>query len=144
MVRHMHDHALTFAKLAPSGSRFQRLQTELGVNGFGFNLINLQPGQRGRIHAHEKQEELYLVLEGDLTLSVDGEQYVLGKYDLVRVAPHVRRQLTNASQVPVIFLALGSDGAHTGKDGRAWESWEEEGPGRAPTDIPSPPDISVA
>jgi len=37
------------------------------------NLIVLQPGQRGRIHAHDTQEEVYLVLEGVLTLLIEGE-----------------------------------------------------------------------
>ena len=35
----------------------------------GMNLIILAPGQRGRIHDHERQEEVYLVWEGTLTLS---------------------------------------------------------------------------
>ena len=36
--------------------RFQRLREPLGVRSFGINLIRLQPGQRGRIHRHERQE----------------------------------------------------------------------------------------
>ncbi|MDX6703317.1 MAG: hypothetical protein QOF26_3543, partial [Baekduia sp.] len=53
---------VTFATLDPdSGERFQRLRAELGVTGFGMNLITLQPRQRGRIHAHRQQEEVYLV-----------------------------------------------------------------------------------
>jgi len=46
--------------------RFQPLRRELGVSAFGLNLIRLRPGQRGRIHRHERQEEVYVVLEGTL------------------------------------------------------------------------------
>ena len=42
------------------------------MSAFGLNLLRFQPGQRGRIHRHERQEEVYLVLEGTLTLDVEG------------------------------------------------------------------------
>src|SRR5207244_3547986 len=70
---------IAFAALErDSGERFQSLRRKLGVRSFGMNLIVLLPGQRGRIHAHEEQEEVYLVLEGELTLLHEGAEYVLG------------------------------------------------------------------
>ena len=51
-----------------TGERFERLRQQLGVSTFGLNQIVLQPGQRGRIHRHARQEEVYLVLDGTLTL----------------------------------------------------------------------------
>ena len=50
---------------------------QLGVSTFGLNQIVLGPGQRGRIHRHRRQEEVYLVLEGTLTLFVEGEEHTL-------------------------------------------------------------------
>jgi uncharacterized cupin superfamily protein len=38
--------------------RFQSLRRELGVQSFGINLMRLEAGQRGRIHRHERQEEV--------------------------------------------------------------------------------------
>ena len=55
------------------GDRFLPLRRQLGVTSFGMNQIVLQPGQRGRIHRHERQEEVYLVLEGRLTLVIESE-----------------------------------------------------------------------
>jgi mannose-6-phosphate isomerase-like protein (cupin superfamily) len=101
----------------------------------------LQPGERGRIHAHEHQEEVYLVLEGELTLVVEGEERLLGPDHLVRVGPPVRRQLVNAGGQRVVLLALGGSGEHAGRDGLAWESWDEESPGRPPQDVPLPQDL---
>jgi len=121
--------------------RFQGLRRELGVSSFGMNLIVLQPGQRGRIHAHDTQEEVYLVLEGVLTLLIEGESRVLAADQLGRVAPHVRRQLVNASNVKLVLLALGGSGEHAGRDGRAWEDWQATGDGRAPQDVPLPADL---
>lgn len=122
--------------------RFQSLRRELGVSSFGLNVMVLQPGQRGRIHAHERQEEVYLVLEGELTLVVEGEERVLGPDQVVRVGPAVRRQLANAGAARVVLVALGGAGEHAGRDGLAWESWDETGPGRPPTDVPLPADLT--
>ena len=84
------------AALARDGDeRFQSLRRELGVTSFGINLMVLQPAQRGRIHVHDHQEEVYLVLEGELTVVVEGVAHVLGPDQLMRVGPAVRRQLVN-------------------------------------------------
>src|SRR3954465_7479201 len=127
---------VTFATLDPdSGERFQSLRRELGVQRFGMNLITLQARERGRIHAHEQQEEVYLVLEGELTLGVEGEEHTVARGGLVRVGPSVRRQLVNRGTSTLVLVALGGSGEHVGRDGRAWESWDEDGDGRAPQDV---------
>jgi mannose-6-phosphate isomerase-like protein (cupin superfamily) len=136
-----HDE-IAFSTIRRDGEdRFQPLRRELGVSSFGMNLILLEPGQRGRIHAHERQEEVYLVLEGALTLVVEGAEHVLGPDDLVRVGPPVRRQLLNAGPERLVLLALGGSGEHGGRDGLAWSSWDDDSPGRPPQDVPLPDDL---
>lgn len=138
----MSEPDIAFAALEPGGGeRFQPLRRQLGVAGFGMNLIMLAPGQRGRIHAHEHQEEVYLVLEGELTLMVEGDEHALGRGQLARVGPAVRRQLVNRGPESLVLLALGGSGEHVGRDGRAWESWDEGGEGRSPQDVPLPEDL---
>jgi mannose-6-phosphate isomerase-like protein (cupin superfamily) len=133
---------IAFATISRDGEeRFQLLRRELGVSSFGINVIVLAPRQRGRVHAHERQEEVYLVLEGALTLLVEGGEHVLGPDELVRVAPAVRRQLVNRGPGRVVALALGGDGEHAGRDGLAWESWDDDGPARTPQDVPLPADL---
>jgi uncharacterized cupin superfamily protein len=127
-----------------SGERFQALRRELGVSSFGMNLIVLQPGERGRIHAHERQEEVYLVLEGELTLLAEGAEELLGPDRLVRVGPSVRRQLVNGGPRRLVLLALGGSGEHVGRDGLAWSSWEDDSPGRPPQEVPLPEDLPTA
>ncbi len=138
----MADADLSFAVLdRDTGERFQRLRAQLGVSSFGINLIVLAPRARGRIHAHEHQEEVYIVLEGELMLFVDGVAHVLGPDRVVRVGPGVRRQLVNAGPERLVLLALGGAGEHVGRDGLAWASWDEDGPGRPPQDLPLPEDL---
>jgi uncharacterized cupin superfamily protein len=123
--------------------RFQPLRRQLGVESFGMNLLVLQPGQRGRIHSHEHQEEVYLVLEGELTLLVENVEHVLGPDRLARVAPAERRQLVNAGSARLVLLALAGAGGHVGHDGHAWVSWDEDGPGGTPQEIPLPEDLPI-
>jgi uncharacterized cupin superfamily protein len=136
------DPDLSFASLEPDGDeRFQPLRRQLGVSAFGLNLIVLEPRQRGRVHAHERQEEVYLVLEGELTLGVEDAEHQLGRGQLVRVGPSVRRQLINRGAQRVLVLALGGEGEHHGRDGRAWSGWEDGGEGRPPAEVALPQDL---
>jgi uncharacterized cupin superfamily protein len=133
---------VTFTTMKPdSGERFQPLRRELGVSAFGMNLITLAPRERGRIHAHEHQEEVYVVLQGELTLGVEGVEHVLERGAVARVGAPVRRQLVNRGAEPLVLLALGGSGDHVGRDGRAWTAWEEPGDGRVPQDVPLPADL---
>jgi uncharacterized cupin superfamily protein len=120
--------------------RFQALRKELGATALGINLIRLQPGQRGRIHRHHRQEEIYVVLEGTLTLLVEQELHEIAHGQAVRVAPAQRRQLVNTSSERLVLLALGADGEHPGRDGEAFESWDEA-QGHPPQEVPLPEDL---
>jgi len=137
------EDGVSFAQIDfDSGERFQRLRAELGISTFGLNLILLAPGQAGRIHRHEHQEEVYLVLDGELSLYVEGEEHVLGQGALARVAPNVRRQLVNRRPRRVVLIALGGATPHEGRDGVAYESWEAT-EGAPPQQIPLPADVPV-
>jgi quercetin dioxygenase-like cupin family protein len=123
-----------------TSERFVPLRRQLGVSTFGMNQITLQPRQRGRIHRHGRQEEVYLVLDGELTLLIEGEETTLSQGELIRVAPALRRQLVNRGPELLVVLALGGDGEHHGRDGEAFASWEDE-TGVAPQDLPLPEDL---
>jgi quercetin dioxygenase-like cupin family protein len=123
-----------------TGERFLPLRRQLGVSSFGINQIVLQPGQRGRIHRHKNQEEVYLVLEGTLTLLIEGERTELAIGEVMRVAPQVRRQLVNRGPGRVVVIALGGAGEHVGRDGEAFGDWSDVSP-VSPQELPMPPDL---
>lgn len=125
-----------------AGERFVALRRRLGVTSFGLNQIVLEPGQRGRIHRHARQEEVYLVLEGTLALLLEGEETTIERGELIRVAPDLRRQLVNRGPDRLVILALGGDGEHQGRDGEAFTSWEETH-GATPQEVPLPPDLDA-
>ena len=135
---------MSYVKLEMQGAeRFQRLREPLGVSSFGINLIRLQPGQRGRIHHHAHQEEVYLVLEGVLSLVVEAKERDLVRGELARVAPALRRQLVNRGPERCVVLGLGGAGQHVGRDGTGFVSWEAT-EGAPPQDLPLPEDLPAS
>lgn len=137
------DEGTSRARLdAETDERFIPLRRQLGVSSFGINQMVFAPGQRGRIHIHEHQEEVLLVLAGELTVAIEGEEETLGEGELIRIAPVVRRQLLNRSREKAVVLALGADGEHHGRDATAFESWEAE-EGGPPQEVPLPEDLDL-
>lgn len=132
---------VTFGAIALDGSElFQPVRRALDVSSFGMSVISLQPLQRLRIHRHRAQEEVYLVLSGTLTLSIEADERQLGVGEAARVAPAIRRQLLNRGENLCVVLALGGHGEHEGRDGEAFVSWDES-VGRPPQEVPLPPDL---
>jgi hypothetical protein len=82
------------------------------------------------------------VLEGELTLLVEGEEQCIAQDGIVRVAPDVRRQLVNRRPHKLVLLALGGAHEHAGRDGEAFISWDET-EGARPQEVPLPPDVPV-
>jgi uncharacterized cupin superfamily protein len=139
----MSDPDISFAQVdRETSERFVPLRRELGVSAFGINQLTLQPGQSMRVHIHEQQEEVYLVLEGELTVVVEGTEHVLKPDQLLRVAPPVKRQLLNAGSERTTLIALGGTGDHQSRDALAWPDWDAAAsePGKSPKDVPLPPD----
>ncbi len=137
---------VTSARLdAAAEGRFLRLRDGLGVSSFGINVLVLEPGQRNRIHRHQRQEEVYVVLDGVLTLMVEGEpnEFVAG--DVVRVAPTVRRQIVSRGPATLRLLALGGEAAHehAARDAEAFNAWDESEPG-TPQTVPVPEDLPAS
>jgi uncharacterized cupin superfamily protein len=69
----------------------------LGVEAFGLNVAELQPGEQ--ITEHDEldrdQEEVFVALEGDAVLVVDGEEVPLPCGAFARVAPPPQRYVVN-------------------------------------------------
>jgi mannose-6-phosphate isomerase-like protein (cupin superfamily) len=135
------ENGISITTLRPDSSdRFVPLRRELGVSTFGLNQITLQSGERGRIHRHRRQEEVYVVLEGTLTLVIDGEPTDIMTGQAVRVGPEVRRQIANFGPARAVVLALGGALEHEGRDGIAFTDWDDQ-TGGPPQEIPIPENI---
>ncbi len=65
---------------------------ELGLTGCEVSL-NRVPAGKGMpfVHAHQKNEELYIVLRGNGLFFADGEEFPIEEGSLIRVAPEGER-----------------------------------------------------
>ena len=135
---------VSVTRLEPdSPERFVPLRRQLGVSSFGLNQMVLRPGERGRIHRHERQEEVYLVLRGTLTLEVESAERDLAEGELARVGPEVRRRLLNRGPAPCVVLAVGGATEHAGRDGLAYTDWDDDDP-KPPQEVPLPDDLPAS
>ncbi len=107
------------------GGGMLKARSGLGVTGFGMQLLRF-PANADRYpeheHAHDGQEEVYTVLEGEATLHVGGEEHRLAPGVFARVGPGERRKLSTGDS-PAMILVLG------GVPGKAFEpvKYTEEG-----------------
>jgi len=102
------------------GPGFRKVRSALGVTEFGVNAVVLPPGHTSRRHFHERQQELYLVLSGEIELELDGSRHTLGPGGLARVDAPVVRSLRNTSDGDeAVFFCVGGHGGYVGRDGRA-------------------------
>jgi uncharacterized cupin superfamily protein len=102
-----------------SGPGFRKVRGALGVTEFGVNAVVLPPGVETPAHLHERQQELYLVLSGELEFEFgDGERRRLGPGGLARVDAATPRRVRNVSETEeATFFCVGGEGGYVGRDG---------------------------
>lgn len=83
-----------------------RRQLELTAVALG--LIRLPRGEGYSFtHRHERQEEVYVVVEGTGTILIDGELVPLVRGDVVRVSPEARRALRASEEADLLVICAG-------------------------------------
>jgi quercetin dioxygenase-like cupin family protein len=100
------------------GPGFRKIRSELGVQAFGVNAVVLPPGYTSGRHFHERQEELYIVLRGEIEFRLGEETRTLGAGGLARVDPATVRGYRNASDSEeAVYVCVGGAGGYVGRDG---------------------------
>ena len=77
--------------------RWALVRKSLGIASFGVNVVEIAPGQGIPEHneAERDQEELFVVLEGQLVAVIDGERHPVGARSYVRIDPELTRTFVN-------------------------------------------------
>jgi uncharacterized cupin superfamily protein len=101
-----------------SGPGFRKIRSPLGVTAFGVNAVVLPAGYASNPHHHETQEELYIVLAGEIEITLGGEPRTLGPGGLARVDAATVRSLRNtSSSEDATYVCVGGAGGYVGRDG---------------------------
>jgi quercetin dioxygenase-like cupin family protein len=103
-------HRDEFESMEGSGGATWRLARKaLGASAFGFNLVELAPG--GEIPEHDEAEsgqvELYIVLEGEAVMRLEGEDHPAPAGTFASIEPPASRTILNRSDAPVLALLIG-------------------------------------
>lgn len=83
------------------------LHQALGLSGCELSVNNLPAGAAVPfVHSHNENEELYVVLDGEGKLYLDGEVIDIKKGDAFRIDPAGKRAITAASASPISFICI--------------------------------------
>jgi uncharacterized cupin superfamily protein len=90
--------------------RWSLVRRSLGIDSFGINAVEIQPGQGIPEHdeAGRDHEELFVVLEGELVAVLDGERHPVSARTYVRVDPQVVRTFVNESDAVAQLLIVSA------------------------------------
>ena len=64
----------------------------------------LEPGQETQRHYHARSEELYVLLDGEGELEVDGDRARVGPGDAILIPPGARHRIRAGGDAPLRFL----------------------------------------
>ncbi|WP_435347583.1 cupin domain-containing protein [Haloarchaeobius sp. HRN-SO-5] len=86
------------------------LRDVLDTEALGVTVLELEPGAKGKEHDHSEdgQEEVYVVMDGSVTVDLDGEQVHLSEYEALRLSPDQTRQIHNDGEVPATLVLVGT------------------------------------
>lgn len=80
-----------------------------GTTAFGYNLVEIAPG--GQIPEHDEsgsgQVELYVILEGEAVMRLDGEDHPAPAGTFASIEPAATRTILNRSDAPVTAMLIG-------------------------------------
>ena len=102
-IAHLRDFERPFPKWALA-------RRSLGLRSFGMNVVELPPGET--IPEHDEtltdQEEVFIVLTGDATMVIDGQDHPAPAGTFTRLDPEPRRTVVNRSDGDVTVLIVSA------------------------------------
>jgi mannose-6-phosphate isomerase-like protein (cupin superfamily) len=80
------------------------LDAETGTRNQSLAEAWLESGQSTQRHYHARSEELYVLLDGEGEMEVDGERSRVGPGQAILIPPGARHQITASDDGPLRFL----------------------------------------
>lgn len=81
---------------------------EAHFDDLGVGLYWLEPKRPMSLYHHEAGQEDFLVLAGECTLIVDGQERPLGPWDFVHCPPRTAHTIVAAADKPALVFAVGA------------------------------------
>ncbi|MDY6819841.1 MAG: cupin domain-containing protein [Halobacteriales archaeon] len=90
----------TYTDVEPVADSMYFLRDALDCAELGMTVVDCPPGWTGKAHDHadDGQEEVYYLVDGEATITVEDEPVELSGGDAVRVAAEATRQIENGDR----------------------------------------------
>jgi quercetin dioxygenase-like cupin family protein len=110
MANYAIKHRDEFERMEGSGDCTWLLARKgLDTTAFGYNLVEIGPG--GQIPEHDEaqsgQVELYVILEGEAVMRLDGEDHPAPAGTFASIEPAAKRTILNRSEGTVTAMLIG-------------------------------------
>lgn len=110
MTNYTIKHRDEFERMEGSGeSTWLLARKACGTTAFGYNLVEIGPG--GQIPEHDEsgsgQVELYVILEGEAVMRLDGEEHPAPAGTFASIEPAATRTILNRSEGVVVAMLIG-------------------------------------
>jgi uncharacterized cupin superfamily protein len=97
---------------------------ETDFEQIGVHLIALRPGEPMAMYHWESDQENFLVISGEATLVIEGEERPLRQWDFVHCPPEAKHVIVGAGDGNCLVLALG---ARINTRGEEWGGYTVDG-----------------
>jgi quercetin dioxygenase-like cupin family protein len=93
-----------------TNGRWSLVRRGLDVSSFGLNVVEIEQGYSIPEHneAERDQEEVFIVMDGDAVLVIDGEEHPAPRGTFCRVSPPLLRTVRNDGADPVRLLIVSA------------------------------------
>jgi quercetin dioxygenase-like cupin family protein len=112
--RVLHTDAVSYTKVnykdvEPKADGMYFLRDALECEQMGVTVVDCDPGWTGKEHDHadEGQEEVYVLLDGEATVTVEGEAVEMEPGDAIRISPDATHRIENGD-TESRFLLMGA------------------------------------
>jgi len=100
---------VNYEEVDPVSGGLHFLREQLACERLGVSVLECDAGWTGKPHDHsdDGQEEVYLLIDGEATVTVGGTSVEMESGDAVRIEPDERRQIENGS-TDSTFVLVGA------------------------------------
>lgn len=99
----------------------------LNCRQVGVTMVRCEPGWKGQPHDHtdDGHEEVYVLISGEATVRIDGEDVAMESGDAVWIPPSARRQIRNGDRESSFVLVSAPEDSDAGPESES--RWVPEG-----------------
>lgn len=102
---------VNYTDVEPVSDAMHFLREPLKSRSVGVTIVRCDPGWRSREHDHsdDEHEEIYVLMRGEATVRIDGEDVPMESGDVLRIAPESTRQIRNSEEESAFVLVSGPE-----------------------------------